>query len=177
MSTLDQLVGAARGAVERRRAEMPLSELEGQLSGRGPDRPFNEALAGLGAEHALVVSAEDGVDELSVTSRTRVIEVRAGTTEEWFTDPEDHGLARAHLDAVAGGDPEANAAVTERVLAGEAGPAADLVALNAGAAIFVGGGAEDLGGGIERAREAIGSGSARDVLARLVALTGEIAAD
>jgi anthranilate phosphoribosyltransferase len=147
------------------------------VSDRRYQETIAEALAGLGTEHALVVSAEDGVDELSVTSRTRVIEVRDGTTEEWFAEPEDYGLSRAHLDDVAGGAPEDNAAVAERVLEGERGPAADLVAFNAGAAIFVAGGADDLRAGIERARESIESGAAREVLARLVALSDEIATD
>jgi anthranilate phosphoribosyltransferase len=147
------------------------------VSDRRYQETIAEALAGLGTERALVVSAEDGLDELSVTSRTRVIEVRDGTTEEWFVEPEEYGLGRANLDAVAGGSPEDNAAVAHRVLDGERGPAADLVALNAGAAIFVAGGADDLRAGIERAREAIDSGAARDVLRRLVALTGEIAPD
>ena len=147
------------------------------VSDRRYQETIAEALAGLGTEHAVVVSAEDGVDELSVTSRTRVIEVRDGATEEWFVEPEDHGLGRAHLDDVAGGAPEDNAAVTREVLEGKGGPAADLVALNAGAAIFVAGGADDLASGIERAREAIESRAASGVLARLVALTGEIAAD
>jgi anthranilate phosphoribosyltransferase len=145
------------------------------VSDRRYQETIAEALAGLGTEHALVVSGEDGIDELTVTSRTRVIEVRDGTTEEWFVEPEDQGLARAHLDEVAGGTPEENAEVAGRVLAGETGPATDLVVLNAGAAIFVGGGAEDLGAGIERAREAIESGAARDVLDRLVTLSGQIA--
>jgi anthranilate phosphoribosyltransferase len=145
------------------------------VSDRRYQETIAEALAGLGTERALVVSAEDGLDELSVTSRTRVIEVRNGTTEEWFVEPEEYGLGRASLDAVAGGSPEDNAAVARRVLDGERGPAADLVALNAGAAIFVAGGADDLRAGIESAREVIDSGAARDVLGRLVAITGEIA--
>jgi anthranilate phosphoribosyltransferase len=145
------------------------------VSDRRYQETIAEALAGLGTERALVVSAEDGLDELSVTSRTRVIEVRDGTTEEWFVEPEEYGLGRASLDAVAGGSPEDNAAVAQRVLDGERCPAADLVLLNAGAAIFVAGGADDLRAGIERAREAIDSGAARDVLGRLVAMTGEIA--
>jgi anthranilate phosphoribosyltransferase len=147
------------------------------VSDRHYQETIAEALAGLGAEHALVVSAEDGVDELSLASPTRVIEVRDGTTEEWFVEPTEHGLEAAPLDQVAGGSPEENAEVTESVLDGEAGPAANLVLLNAGAAIFVGGGADDLASGIELARGAIDSGAGREVLRRLVALSGEIAGD
>ena len=135
-----------------------------------------EALAGLGTEHALVVAGEDGIDELSISSRTRVIEVRGGGTEEWFVEASEVGLEGAGLDAVAGGSPEENADRTRGVLAGEPGPAADLVLLNAGAAIFVGGAAPDLAAGVTRARDAIESGAAAEVLERLVALSSELAA-
>jgi anthranilate phosphoribosyltransferase len=145
------------------------------VSDRRYQETIAEALAGLGTEHALVVSSEDGVDELAISARTRVIEVRGGGTEEWFAEATDYGLSAADLDAVAGGSPEENAATTRAVLDGEAGPARDLVALNAGAAIFVGGGADDLGAGLERAQEAIDSGAAREVLERLVELSGDLA--
>ncbi len=145
------------------------------VSDRRYQETIAEALAGLGTEHALIVAAEDGLDELSLASKTRVIEVTPSGTEEWFTDPADLGLAQAGLETVAGGSPEDNAGVTRAVLAGEPGPARDLVALNAGAAIFVGAGAPDLEAGISRAFEAIDSGGASDVLERLVALSSELA--
>ena len=143
------------------------------VSDRHYQETIAEALAGLGTEHALVVAAEDGVDELSITAPTRVIEVRGGRTAEWFTEPAEHGLERVELAAVAGGSPEENAAVTRAVLAGERGPARDLVVLNAGAAIYVGGAAADLGSGIERAREAIDSGAAAGVLERLASMRAD----
>ena len=99
---------------------------------------------------------------------------RDGGTEEWFVRPEELGIERVEIERIAGGTPEQNAATVERVLAGEEGPARDVVLLNAGAAILVGGGADDLGGGIERARESIDSGAARDVLARLVEVSGRL---
>ena len=145
------------------------------VSDRRYQETIAEALAGLGTDHALVVAGEDGIDELALSSRTRVIEVRDGGTEEWFAEPAELGLAAAELSEVAGGSPEENAAVTRAVLAGEAGAARDIVVLNAGAAIFVGGGAGDLAAGIERAREAIDSGAAGEVLERLVALSAELA--
>jgi len=145
-----------------------------QLLGVG-DRHYQEtiaeALVGLGSERALVVSAEDGVDELSISSRTRVIEVADGRTSEWFVEPGQFGLAPAELEAVAGGTPAENAAATRRVLAGEAGPRRDLVLVNAAAAIYLGGLAADLEQGVARAAEAIDSGAAAEVLARLVAAT------
>jgi anthranilate phosphoribosyltransferase len=141
------------------------------------DRRYQETLAeglvGLGCERALVVSGDDGVDEISVTGPTRVIEVRDGGTEEWFLEPDDHGISVAELGAIAGGSPQDNAAVVRGVLDGESGAARDVVLLNAGAAIAVGGGG-DIAGGIDRAREAIDTGAAADVLASLVALTNEL---
>ncbi|MFN8217488.1 MAG: anthranilate phosphoribosyltransferase [Solirubrobacterales bacterium] len=130
-----------------------------------------EALLGLGSVRALVVSAEDGLDEISIGARTRVIEVADGRTAEWFTEPGQFGLAPAGLDAVAGGSPEENAAVVRAVLAGEEGPARDLVLVNAAAAIYVGSLATDLADGVVKAAAAIDSGAAADVLERLVAAT------
>jgi anthranilate phosphoribosyltransferase len=133
-----------------------------------------EALVSLGSVRALVVSAEDGLDELSLSSRTRVIEVADGGTAEWFVEPGQFGLAPADLDSVAGGEPAENAAATRAVLAGEPGPKRDLVLLNAGAAIYVGGLAPDLEGGVARAGEAIDSGAAASVLERLVEATASL---
>jgi anthranilate phosphoribosyltransferase len=142
------------------------------------DRSYQEiiadALLQLGCSHALVVSADDGIDELSVASRTRVIEVAEGGTEEWFVEAAELGLAGAPLDAIPGGEPAENAAVVRSVLEGEAGPARDVSVLNAGAAIFVAGGAGDLQEGVAKAAEAIDSGSAHDVLGRLVARSREL---
>ncbi|MGH2951521.1 MAG: anthranilate phosphoribosyltransferase, partial [Solirubrobacterales bacterium] len=85
-----------------------------------------EALAGLGCERALVVYADDGVDEISIAARTRVVEVTGGGTEEWFLEPEDVGLERTELERIAGGEPDENAAIVRAVLTGEAGPARDV---------------------------------------------------
>ena len=145
------------------------------VSDRMYQETIAEALLGLGCERALVVSGDDGVDEISVTGRTRVIEVVDGRTEEWFVTPEDLGIQRAELATIAGGTPEVNAAVVLAALSGEPGAASDVIALNAGAAIMVAGGAHDLGSAVERAREAIDSGAAQGVLERLIRTTGELA--
>jgi len=134
-----------------------------------------EALVGLGSVHAMVVSAEDGVDEISIGARTRVIEVRDGGTEEHFVSPGDFGLAEAELGEVAGGTPEDNAAAVRAVLAGESGPRRDLVLLNAGAAIYVGGRADTLAAGVELASETIDSGAASELLDRLISATAAAA--
>jgi anthranilate phosphoribosyltransferase len=145
------------------------------VSDRRYQETIAEALVGLGCERALVVCAVDDVDEISVAEDTRIVEVKDGRTEEWFVRPEEFGVERAEIEQIAGGEPEQNAAIVVRVLDGEEGPPRDVVLLNAGAAILVGGGADDLRGGVERAREAIDSGAAGTVLARLVDLTGALA--
>jgi anthranilate phosphoribosyltransferase len=134
-----------------------------------------EALVGLGCERAFVVRAEDGVDEIGLAGPTRVIEVKDTSTEEWFVEPQDLGFGLADADEITGGTPEENAVTVKRILDGEDGPPRDVVLLNAGAAIAVGGGATDLDTGVERARESIDSGAARGVLERLVEMTGELA--
>ena len=144
------------------------------VSDRTYQETIAEALVGLGCERALVVRSEDGVDEMGLAGSTRVIEVRDGGTEEWFVEPEDVGVPAAGLEEIQGGSPDENAETVRRVLEGEPGPAREVTVLNAGAAILVGGGADDLSGGILRAREAIDSGAARDVLARLVELSDEL---
>ncbi len=100
-----------------------------------------------------------------------MIEVRDGGTEERFVEPGDFGFATAELGEVAGGTPEENAAATRAVLAGEGGPRRDLVLLNAGAAIYVGGRAESLAQGVEQAAATIDSGAGADLLERLIAAT------
>ncbi len=129
------------------------------------------ALALLGTEHALLVSSEDGLDELSLSAPTRVVEVRDGELSSYVVAPEDVGLRRFPAEAIPGGDPARNAAIARGILAGETGPARDLAILNAGAAIYAGGGAETLVDGMEAARRAIDSGAAADALERFVAAT------
>jgi anthranilate phosphoribosyltransferase len=144
------------------------------VSDRRYQETIAEALVGLGCERALVVSSEDGVDEIGLSETTRVIEVTERGTEEWFVHPEDLGIERAPLEELAGGTPEENAAITMSVLEGEPGPPRNVTVLNAGAAIFAAGAAEDLGDGARKAAEAIDSGAAREVLSRLVQRTGEL---
>jgi anthranilate phosphoribosyltransferase len=129
-----------------------------------------EALQHLGCEHGLVVCGEDGVDEISLSGETRMIEVRAGGRRELSFHPQEAGVDAAPLEAIRGGEPAENAETTRAVLGGEEGPRRDVVVLNAGAAIHVGGGAGSIAEGVERAAEAIDSGAARDVLERLVAV-------
>src|SRR3954453_8719947 len=141
------------------------------VSDRHYQETIAEALVGLGSVRAMVVTAEDGVDEISISSRTRLIEVIEGRTEEHFVEPGDFGFAEAELEKVAGGTPEENAVTVRAVLEGESGPRRDLVLLNAGAAIYVGGAAESLADGIEKAAATVDSRAAAELLGRLVATT------
>jgi anthranilate phosphoribosyltransferase len=143
------------------------------------DRRFLDIVAGalgeLGCDHALVVSSEDGLDELSISGPTRVVELRDGRLEAYSLTAESVGLRSAPQDAVAAGTPEKNAGIARRVLGGDAGAERDLTVLNAGAAIYVGGGAESIDAGVRRAEEAIDSGAAREVMERFVTRTRELA--
>jgi anthranilate phosphoribosyltransferase len=144
------------------------------VSDRGYQEIIADALLQLGCLRALVVNADDGIDELSLASRTRVIEVADGGTEEWFVEATELGLGEAPLDAIPGGEPADNAAVVRSVLDGETGAARDVSILNAGAAIYVAGAAADLQEGVAKAGEAIDSGAAREVLGRLVDRSREL---
>jgi anthranilate phosphoribosyltransferase len=130
-----------------------------------------EALARLGVRRALVVSSEDGLDELSTSAPTAVVEVDAGELRRYAVVPGDCGLPEAPADAVAGGTPAENAEVTRAVLAGTPGPARDLVALNAGAAVYAAGRADTIAAGVDAAQAAIDDGAAARTLDALVAFT------
>jgi anthranilate phosphoribosyltransferase len=133
------------------------------------------ALARLGADRALVVSSADGLDELSTAGATHVVEVDAGELRRYDVTPEEAGLSRSTYEEVAGGPPEANALTTRRILAGEPGATRDLAALNAGAAIYAAGRADDIADGVRAAQAAIDSGAAAEALDRLVGLTARLA--
>jgi anthranilate phosphoribosyltransferase len=124
-------------------------------------------LAELGSERAWVVHADDGLDEISTTAATTVAEVRDGAVRVWEVRPETLGLRRATLSELEGGTPEENAALMTRVLAGEAGALADVVALNAAAALCVAGAADRIESGLEQARAALASGAGAEKLEEL----------
>ena len=127
-----------------------------------------EALARLGALHALVLHATVGMDEVSPAGATRVWEVRDGQVTHWEIAPETHGLACYDLDGLAGGEPAENAGRIEQLLGGE-GTAVErcAVLLNAAAALYVSGNGWTLEESVARARQALESGAGAEVLARL----------
>jgi anthranilate phosphoribosyltransferase len=129
------------------------------------------ALGRLGTRHALVVSSEDGLDELSISAPTMVYEVTPTAATGYVVTPEEVGLQRSDAAAIPGGDPAENAAIARAVFAGEPGAARDLSLLNAGAAIYAGGRAQTLADGVRVAAAAIDDGGAHDALERFVAAT------
>jgi anthranilate phosphoribosyltransferase len=133
------------------------------------------ALARLGARRALVVSSEDGLDEMSSSAPTHVVEVSGGDIRRYTVSVADVGLDVADPADVAGGTPPENAATTRRILAGERGAPRDLAVLNAGAAIYAGGAAATLEGGVRAAEAAIDGGSAAGVLDALIERTVALA--
>jgi anthranilate phosphoribosyltransferase len=131
-------------------------------------RPMAEALAALGATHALVVNGGDGMDEITLSARTRVAEI-CGTApiREFEIAPEDFGLKRAARGTLVANDAPHAARILRAVLAGEPGAAQDVLALNAGAALYVGEKAESLHSGVAKARKLIEAGRALAILERL----------
>jgi len=129
--------------------------------------PVARVLAALGCEHALVVHGDDGLDEITTTTLTHVAEVRQGEVETYELTPESAGVRRAAPEALAGGAPEENATRLLELLEGETGALTDIVALNAGAALYVGGRAASIAEGVEMARAVLVSGAAH---AKLLAL-------
>jgi anthranilate phosphoribosyltransferase len=135
--------------------------------------PIAEALSNLGSEHAWVVHGSDGLDEITTTGPTRVTELKDGKVHTFEVRPSDAGLPPATLEDLKGGDATVNAAAIRELLGGEQGAFRDIVVLNAGAALLVGGKAATLREGAERAARAIDDGSAGRALDQLVAATNE----
>ncbi|HVG09456.1 MAG TPA: anthranilate phosphoribosyltransferase [Thermoanaerobaculia bacterium] len=133
--------------------------------------PIGQVLRDLGAEHALVVHG-DGLDEITTTGPTTVSEVRDGEVRTYTLEPERFGLRRVRVEDLAGGRPEDNAALMQRVFGGETGPLADVTALNAGAAVYVAGLAPSLEEGVEAAMGVLASGAAAGKLDELKGFLG-----
>ena len=146
-----------------------------QVVGVGDPRSLDlvaGTLAARGAEHTLVVHGDGAIDELALTGPTEVREVRDGqVVHEGTFEPADAGFGTVAPDDLPGGDPAENAAIARQVLAGEAGPARDIVVLNAGAGLYVAGQVDSIGDGARRAEAALDDGAAAALLERLVART------
>ena len=127
-----------------------------------------ESLRMLGAKRAMVVHGQ-GMDEISLIGKTRIVELRDGKIASFELDPADYGIANASIDALGSGDAITNAGVIRDILAGkEKGPKRDIVALNAAAGIIVAGLADDFAQAIKQAETSIDEGKALHCLERLI---------
>jgi len=133
-----------------------------------------DALRELGVERAMVVHG-DGLDEITITGSTLIAELNNRELNVRTITPDEFGISQADIGTIRGGDPKQNAAIIRSVLSGTPGPEQDIVALNAGAAIYLGSKAEDLQEGVSRAYIAINSGAAARKLEELVRISGRAA--
>jgi len=142
---------------------------------RGLCRPVAEVLGRLGAEHVLVVHSDEGLDEISIAGDTCVAEFRDGSVNEYTIHPADFGMKARSLDGLQATDAASSLALIKAALTGDdnerARRAADIIAINAGAALYAAGLADSIAAGVERARQVISSGQAWQRLEQLAALT------
>jgi anthranilate phosphoribosyltransferase len=136
---------------------------------------LGRVLVELGAERALVVHGEDGLDEITTTASSHAALLAAGKLTLLHIDPEELGIARVAPAALAGGDAAENARIARAILAGEAGPKRDIVLLNAAGALLVAEAAADFQEGLELARRSIDSGAATSRLEHLIRATAALA--
>lgn len=121
-------------------------------------------LKNLGSKHVFVVHGSDGLDEITITGKTYVTELKNNQLQSYTIEPEDFGISRADKTSLIGGSAEENAQIALKILRGEKGPKRDIVLLNASAAIVAGGKASDIKEGIKLAEESIDSGKAMQKL-------------
>ncbi|MBN2647940.1 MAG: anthranilate phosphoribosyltransferase [Thiotrichales bacterium] len=136
---------------------------------------FAEVLKNLGSKHVMVVAAEDGLDEISVASKTHVSELRDGQIYHWSIDPNDYGMEYADLRDLSVDSAQQSLTIIQHVFANQAGAARDIVCLNAGASIYVAGIAESYAAGVELARKVIADGLASAKLNAFIAKTQSFA--
>lgn len=134
-------------------------------------RPMAEVYAELGSVHTLVVSSEDGLDEISVAATTHVAEWKDGKTSEYTIEPEQFGIARSELTDIVVSDASESLSMIQSALGGEPGPAANMIALNAGATIYAADLADSLVNGVTIAREILAGGEGLKKLEQLAAFS------
>ncbi len=133
--------------------------------------PMAAVLRNLGSERVWVLHGSDGIDELTTTGPSTVVELKDGELRQFEVTPEDAGLARATLDDIKGGDAKANAKAMTEMLGGAAGPIRDIVLLNTAAALIVAERVENLRDGVAMAANAIDTGAACATLNKLIEIT------
>ncbi|MBM4138736.1 MAG: anthranilate phosphoribosyltransferase [Nitrospira sp.] len=135
---------------------------------------LGRVLLELGAQHCLVTHGMDGLDEITVSDRTKISEGKGGVVSSYFITPEEFNVPRTLRKEVAGGLPEDNARIARDILRGRKGPKRDIICLNAAAAMVVGGKVKTLKEGFRSAQQTIDSGAAVEKLERLIAYTNKV---
>ena len=138
-------------------------------------RMFARSMKGMGATKAMVVCGADGMDEVTVTGKTFVNEIRNGEILEYEIDPHDYGIEYAQPEDICGGTSEENAKIALDVFKGARGPKRDIVLLNSGCGIYIGDKAESIADGIKLAAEMIDSGKALEMVEKMARKTREFA--
>ncbi len=138
--------------------------------------PMAQVLGNLGCHHGLVVHGEDGLDEVSLSAATQVAEWRDGELSSYRVQPQDFGLSRCDIKELQVSDADESLQMIRWAFAGERGPAADMIALNGGAALYVAGLAETWEAGVRRIEEVLRNGAAADKLSALVAMSNALVA-
>ncbi|MCR4591247.1 MAG: anthranilate phosphoribosyltransferase [Lachnospiraceae bacterium] len=133
--------------------------------------PLAQVLSNLGVKRGMVVYGMDRLDEISLSSETRICEIRDGWYKTRTVAPEDFGFERCTKEDLKGGTPEDNAAITRAILKGEKGHKRNAVLLNAGAALYIAGKAEDFKAGVRLAAELIDSGKAAETLEKVISVS------
>lgn len=134
-------------------------------------KPLCEVLKNVGVKSALSVYGQDGLDEISVSDKTSVCELRDGRLKCYEIDPEDFGMERCSKEDLVGGNPRENAEITLSILNGQKGPKRNAVVLNSAAALYVAGKADSIEGGVRLASEIIDSGRAKKQLEKFIEYT------
>ena len=132
-------------------------------------------LENLGSEHVMVVHSEDGLDEISIAAPTNVSELKNGSVTNYKITPEQFGFERGSLESLKVKNSEESLSLVYSALSGKNDRASDIVAFNAGAAIYISGTAGSLGDGVEMARDAIGSGLALEKMKDFIDFTNQVA--
>lgn len=134
---------------------------------------FSRVMSTMGVKRAMVVCGSDGMDEITVTGKTYVNEIKDGKILEYEIDPKDYGIEYAEPEDIMGGSGEENAEITRKIFAGEKGPKRDIVVLNSAAGIYIGGKADTYAEAIEIAKKMIDEGHVTDKVNELVEFTNK----
>ena len=135
--------------------------------------PLAKVLVNLGIKSAMVVYGQDGLDEISISDKTTVCEVRDSKITKYEISPEDYGIPLAEKSDIVGGDASFNAEITLGILKGKKGPKRDAVLMNSAAGLYVAGKAKSMEEGIKIEEDVIDSGKALEQLDRFVELTND----